>query len=68
MIKQDVMGGSVSLIRKGEMGKKGAARADLLIVNGGINPVFIDASVWKALTAAMRENKEIGDVVAGWLK
>jgi len=68
MLKIEVMGGSVSLIREGDQGKNGKSKKDVLIVNGGMSPVFVDRMVWRAITTAMRENEEVSKVVAGWLK
>lgn len=65
MYKKDIMGGSLILIEKGDVTKKGIAKGNFVIITGGQTPTILNESNMKAIWEALKDDK-IGDVLRGW--
>jgi hypothetical protein len=67
MYKKDILGGSLILIEKGDVTKKGVSKNDFVLITGGVAAVIINESTMKALWQALKDEK-IGGILRGWEK
>jgi len=67
MYKKDIMGGSLILIEKGDVTKKGVAKGDYLLITGGVSTVIVNKSTMKAVWEALKDDR-IGGILRGWEK
>ena len=65
MYKKDILGGSLILIEKGDVTKKGVSKNDFVLITGGVTAVIINESTMKALWQALKDEK-IGEILRGW--
>jgi len=61
------MGGSLILIEKGDVTKKGIAKGDYLLITGGVSTVIVNRSTMKSIWEALKDDK-IGEILRGWEK
>jgi len=61
------MGGSLILIEKGDVTKKGVAKGDYLLITGGVSTVIVNKSTMKAVWEALKDDR-IGGILRGWEK
>jgi len=65
MFKKDIMGGSLILIEKGDITKKGVAKNDYVLITGGVSTVILSQGTMKAIWQGLHDEK-IGSVLRRW--
>jgi hypothetical protein len=67
MFKKDILGGSLILIEKGDVTKKGVAKDDYIIITGGLQNNFINRQCMRAIWEGLKDEK-IGEIMRRWEK